>query len=336
MSKTPAENPVPKPPARVPTRAQVKASQTNGAKSHGPKTADGKRRSSMNSIKHGLLARRLAQYEGNACRDYEYERTLKGLREEFRPRTTSEHVMVEMLAGDYVQLAYIVAARQRIVAPKEKDQVADRFNNSLHSSDMAEMLGHIIEALEADNPLRINRDDLDVLPERVSRAVEMFTNPRKYIGSILQTPSALELSEEIAPIYEASGLSKLYLEEEDNAAGYLCGEKIVPPEQRRGWIKLLQLLKNRAEGNANYDYRESASESPRCFPAGLLSVPPENDEEWFRTLEKLQLIRRYETSLRRSIQQTTAELEARLRVRRKSALARRAARDQEHDSPGLS
>lgn len=39
------------------SRRRIESSRANGAKSKGPKTAEGKRHSSMNAVKHGILAR---------------------------------------------------------------------------------------------------------------------------------------------------------------------------------------------------------------------------------------------------------------------------------------
>jgi hypothetical protein len=46
------------------TPAQIEASRRNGAKSNGPKTAEGRARSSQNSIKHGLTSNKIVILDG--------------------------------------------------------------------------------------------------------------------------------------------------------------------------------------------------------------------------------------------------------------------------------
>jgi hypothetical protein len=52
--------------ALIPARAA--ASRQNGARSRGPKTAEGKARSAQNALKHGLCARRFVVLGDEASR----------------------------------------------------------------------------------------------------------------------------------------------------------------------------------------------------------------------------------------------------------------------------
>jgi len=73
----------------------VLAAQTNGAKSRGPKTAEGKRRSSANSRRHGLYS---AKITPDAECQAEFRQLLPALIEEYQPATTIERRIVESLA----------------------------------------------------------------------------------------------------------------------------------------------------------------------------------------------------------------------------------------------
>ena len=74
---------------------QQAASRANGAKSRGPRTPQGKRNSSKNSIRHGLLARNvLLQGESKA----RFLGLVKSLFAEHHPQTPTEVLLVQTLA----------------------------------------------------------------------------------------------------------------------------------------------------------------------------------------------------------------------------------------------
>lgn len=78
---------------------QLEANRTNGAKSTGPTSLDGKDRSKMNAVKHGLTSRPGLITEGDgreSIEDYEHLRT--SLVEEFAPETLYDAIRVDHIA----------------------------------------------------------------------------------------------------------------------------------------------------------------------------------------------------------------------------------------------
>jgi hypothetical protein len=70
------------------TEKQLEANRTNGAKSSGPTSLDGKDRSKMNAVKHGLTSRPGLITEGDGRESIEdYEQLRTSVREEFAPET---------------------------------------------------------------------------------------------------------------------------------------------------------------------------------------------------------------------------------------------------------
>ncbi len=77
--------------------ARAEASRRNGAKSRGPKTAEGKARSSQNAIRHGLRARRWVLLGGES--EAEFKRLEAALIEEWAPEGVTQSLLVQQIAA---------------------------------------------------------------------------------------------------------------------------------------------------------------------------------------------------------------------------------------------
>ncbi|HZU27839.1 MAG TPA: hypothetical protein VFA04_20075 [Bryobacteraceae bacterium] len=75
---------------------RIRASRENGAKSRGPKTPEGKLRSSRNAMKHGLLSEIIVLPTEPAERFLQLSTELE---EEFRPSTPFQRLQVESIAA---------------------------------------------------------------------------------------------------------------------------------------------------------------------------------------------------------------------------------------------
>jgi hypothetical protein len=78
---------------------QIEANRRNALKSSGPKTGEGKARSRMNALRHGLTA-------GQAVLPHEddYEKLREGILESYAPADAAELAIVEELANAYWRL----------------------------------------------------------------------------------------------------------------------------------------------------------------------------------------------------------------------------------------
>ena len=79
----------------MPSELKSRTARENGAKSRGPSTPEGKRNSSRNATRHGLLAKRLLlDRESAAC----FYALVNEVRREFDPQTPAETAAVETMA----------------------------------------------------------------------------------------------------------------------------------------------------------------------------------------------------------------------------------------------
>lgn len=107
MNKTATSesHPTSKPPV---SERQATANRANAQRSTGPRTPKGKAASSLNALRHGILARAAfnVTIEGKERRA-EFDALVAGFAQEYQPQTMSEHLMVQQLAGCYWRLAKV-------------------------------------------------------------------------------------------------------------------------------------------------------------------------------------------------------------------------------------
>lgn len=108
----------------MPSDKQREASRRNGKKSKGPSSPEGKRRSSRNGLRHGLLAQAIVLDEEDASL---FERLLRHYTDEFRPTTASAHALIENLT--------VARWRQMRLWAMEKEGLQQEIRNQ-HDPDL--------------------------------------------------------------------------------------------------------------------------------------------------------------------------------------------------------
>ena len=96
------------------TEKQKKANRENAKKSTGPRTDEGKARSSKNTIKHGLLARDAVMAGEDPA---EYDRCFQELEENLFPKNAIEFCLVRQIADSEWRLRRIERLEARPLHP---------------------------------------------------------------------------------------------------------------------------------------------------------------------------------------------------------------------------
>src|ERR1700757_509638 len=98
---------------------QLEANRRNALKSTGPKSEEGKAKSSMNALRHGLTAAQAVLPHED---QHGYEKLREGMLESYAPENPAEQAIVEELANAYWRLM-----RLHRVETRYWDQVGGSF-----------------------------------------------------------------------------------------------------------------------------------------------------------------------------------------------------------------
>lgn len=154
-----------------------RANRANAKKSTGPRTPEGKLRSSRNAVKHGLFASDIVITAGNE-RPEHFRNLLRDLKAEFNPKTAVQHVLVERVATCFWRLRR--AQRFELGAIAESLDQCSRTDTEV-SEDLAKLQDRLHRATTR---LRCRRDDLESIqhltglddPDTAARFERHLTN----------------------------------------------------------------------------------------------------------------------------------------------------------------
>jgi hypothetical protein len=101
---------------------QLEANRTNAKHGSGPRSKDGKARSSRNALKHGLVSGEIVIWDEDSD---QFELLRAGLEVDFQPNSTIERELVDRLAGLLWRLRRLPALEAALIEPDPKLE-ADR------------------------------------------------------------------------------------------------------------------------------------------------------------------------------------------------------------------
>ena len=293
--------------ARKPrTPAQAEASRINGAKSRGPKTRMGKDRSRQNAVRHGFLARKVVPIADGRHEHREYRGLLDGLVAEFEPRTTTEWAWVETLAHDFVHLGRVKQLQEVVMTA---EPMRDSCGTDAYTLDLRYRIGvlaRLAGEVRDGRPMTCGPAELAGVGAAVRKLAEsMREDARETREKVAdgeepedQWVREAELSDRIDPDVLDEDVARV--------ERVLAGGRAVLPEHRDSWAFLLDGVRLADEGREPYVIGDQArfDRKFRLHQATLLARLP-----------SMEVLQRYESQFRKSVERTTRLLDERLQRR---------------------
>ena len=148
---------------------KLQANRQNAQRSTGPKSVEGKQRSSANSYKHGVFADRLFGNPKQPAVDREeYERLYAGFKEHYSPVGFMENLLVERIAAESLRQTRLLGYEQVVLAYSAAFETKSIGNLIRYDSTLGRKQEKAIEQLEklqAQRLARSNELEVDCEPE---------------------------------------------------------------------------------------------------------------------------------------------------------------------------
>src|SRR6266481_5411931 len=156
----------------MPTDKQIQAARQNGAKSKGPKTPEGKQRSSQNATQHGMLAETLVLHNENQA---EFEKLRAAYMEQYQPvGPTETHLVQQIVACEWRQ--HRSWAFETALFDDEMTRLQPKLEKEYVSIDEATRAAHAWKSLaDTSNSLRLLTRYEASLHRRYLRAIKTLT-----------------------------------------------------------------------------------------------------------------------------------------------------------------
>lgn len=208
----------------------------NGAKSRGPKTAEGKARSSRNAMRHGLLAKRIMPLLGSDGERQEYEQHLQGLRAEFDPQTQTELNLVETIARDWVRHGRIGQIGDGLLKPFRSKPFNKPEKTYSEIQFEHQCLTAALDSLNRQDRLVLSHEQQVVVRLAV---LSFFERP------LMKPPAPEAKSAQPWPVDDLD-VGLLRLGDVQRLAEMLAGQVELTDKELKQWINLLHQLRSYA------------------------------------------------------------------------------------------
>jgi hypothetical protein len=149
--------------------------QANAQHSTGPKSAEGKKKSSMNALSHGLTGQIVVMPTEDLAA---YQRHVESFTEEYDPQGATEAHLVQALADTSWRLNRIVALEANVLAlPDLESQMKALANLSMHSQRLSRQFERTVAQLREFQKTRLTQEKRDL--DNLLDVMEMYESKGK-------------------------------------------------------------------------------------------------------------------------------------------------------------